>query len=76
MEAYSSVRWAGGLLAATPAADQQGRLTRATSRRQPTQLTLCELLTQRRAENRNVTLIYSNGGTYATGHFRAVIIPK
>jgi hypothetical protein len=70
MEAYSSVRWAGGL---TAAADQQGRQTRATNRRQPTQLTLRQLLTQRQAENRNVTLIHSNGGNYATGHFRAVI---
>ena len=32
MEAYSSVRWAGGLPAATPAAGQQGRQTRAWRR--------------------------------------------
>jgi hypothetical protein len=76
MEAYSTVRWAGGLSAATPDADEQGRRTRAASRRQPTQPTLRQLLTRRQAENRSVTLIYSNGGTYTTGHFRAVVPPS
>jgi hypothetical protein len=74
MEAYSSVLWAGGQLeVAGPSADQQGRQTRATSRRQPSQLTLRQLLARRRAEQRRVTLIYSNGGDYESGHFRAVV---
>jgi ribonuclease HI len=72
MDAYSSVLWAGGLLEATPTASQQGRQTRASGARRPTQLTLRQLLAQRQAEQRSVTLIYSNGGTYTTGHFRAV----
>jgi hypothetical protein len=72
MDAYSSVLWAGGLLEATPTASQHGRQTRASGARRPTQLTLRQLLAQRQAEQRSVTLIYSNGGTYTTGHFRAV----
>ena len=74
MEAYSTVLWAGGQLeAAGPSAGQHGRQTRAASRRQPSQLTLRQLLAQRLAEQRRVTLIYSNGGDYESGHFRAVV---
>jgi hypothetical protein len=74
MEAYSTVLWAGGQLeAAGPSADQHGRRTRATSRRQLSQLTLRQLLAQRHAEQRRVTLIHSNGGSYESGHFRAVV---
>jgi hypothetical protein len=36
------------------------------------QLTLQQLIAQRQAERRTVTLIYSNGRDHATGHFRAV----
>jgi hypothetical protein len=52
-----------------------GRRTRAENAaagRAGRQLTLQQLIAQRQAERRTVTLIYSNGGDHATGHFRAV----
>ena len=74
VDAYSTVLWAEGQLeAAGPSADQHGRRTRATSRRKPSELTRRQLLAQRHAEQRRVTLVYSNGGSYESGHFRAVV---
>ena len=80
LDAYSTVLWAGGRLTASLPAGQQERQTRAAAAastasrtRQLTQQTLQQLIAQRHSEQRSVTLIYSNGGNYATGHFRAVV---
>jgi hypothetical protein len=78
MDAYSSVLWAGGQATAQLADGEQAAASRRTragnaaAGRAGRQLTLQQLIAQRQAERRTVTLIYSNGGDHATGHFRAV----